>query len=159
MGVRLVKYSRTNSSSSNSGGQIYNDHDELTNRDLKNQHPIYAITGLQEVLNVLEDSITETNKLIIATNERIDAILLDIEKIQKEIQDIHDIINNLNVIKDTDDTFTACLQEVIDCALHACNRFTVHEDTAGLIKLILLKCLLVAAQSVIIYHVVAGAAD
>ena len=98
MGVRLVKYSRTNSSSSNSGGQIYNDHDELTNRDLKNQHPIYAITGLQEVLNVLEDSITETNKLIIATNERIDAILLDIEKIQKEIQDIYDIINNLNIM-------------------------------------------------------------
>ena len=104
MGVRLVKYSRTNSSSSNSGGQIYNDHDELTNRDLKNQHPIYAITGLQEVLNVLEDSITETNKLIIATNERIDAILLDIEKIQKEIQDIYNIINNLNIIKDVQDT-------------------------------------------------------
>ena len=109
MGVRLVKYSRTNSSSSNSGGQIYNDHDELTNRDLKNQHPIYAITGLQEVLNVLEDSITETNKLIIATNERIDAILLDIEKIQKEIQDIHDIINNLNVINDVQDTSSLAL--------------------------------------------------
>ena len=112
MGVRLVKYSRTNSNGANNG-QIFNDHDELTNRDLKNQHPIYAITGLQEVLNVLEDNITETNKVIIekdkATNLRIDAILLNIEKLKKEIQDLYDFINNLNVIKDVEDTFTVDL--------------------------------------------------
>lgn len=101
MGVRLVKYNRANSDGT--GGQIFNDHDELSNRDLKNQHPIYAITGLQEVLNILEDNITETNKLLIekdeATNARIDAILLDIDAIQK-------MISELNVISDVEDTYS-----------------------------------------------------
>ena len=88
MGVRLIKYNRNTTNTQD--GVIFNDHDELYNRDLKNQHPIYAITGLQEVLNVLEDNITETNRLLIekdkATNARIDAILLDIEAIQKDIE-------------------------------------------------------------------------
>lgn len=101
MGVRLIKYNRNTTNTQD--GVIFNDHDELYNRDLKNQHPIYAITGLQEVLNVLEDNITETNRLLIekdkATNARIDAILLDIEAIQKDIKNIYDIISKLNVIK------------------------------------------------------------
>ena len=45
MGVRLVKYNRTAEGNENS---YYNDHDYLVNRDLANQHPIYAISGLQE---------------------------------------------------------------------------------------------------------------
>ena len=60
MGVRLVRYTRNNSKVN-----ISNDHDELVNRDLMNQHPIYAITGLQEVLNILEDSIQETNESLL----------------------------------------------------------------------------------------------
>ena len=107
MGVRLVKYNRTNS---DSGGQVFNDHDELSNRDLKNQHPIYAITGLQEVLNVLEDNISEVSKLLTEKDEnsniKIDAILSDIEIIQNNIQDIHNIIDNLNIIKNVEDTNT-----------------------------------------------------
>lgn len=51
MGVRLVQYSETKKT--NNDG--YGDHDELINKDLINQHPIYAITGLQEALNSLED--------------------------------------------------------------------------------------------------------
>ena len=111
MGVRLIKYNRNTTNTQD--GVIFNDHDELYNRDLKNQHPIYAITGLQEVLNVLEDNITETNRLLIekdkATNARIDAILLDIEAIQKDIENIYDIISKLNIIKDVEDTFTVDL--------------------------------------------------
>ena len=107
MGVRLVKYNRTAEGNENS---YYNDHDYLVNRDLANQHPIYAISGLQEVLNVLEDNIKETNKLLLekdkATNIRIDNLILDIEKIQQDILNILDIIDNLNVIKDVKDTFT-----------------------------------------------------
>ena len=107
MGVRLVKYNRTAEGNENS---YYNDHDYLVNRDLPNQHPIYAISGLQEVLNVLEDNIKETNKLLLekdkATNIRIDNLILDIEKIQQDILNILDIIDNLNVIKDVKDTFT-----------------------------------------------------
>ena len=111
MGVRLIKYNRNTTNTQD--GVMFNDHDELYNRDLKNQHPIYAITGLQEVLNVLEDNISETNRLLIekdqATNARIDAILLDIEAIQKDIENIYDIISKLNVIKDVEDTFTVDL--------------------------------------------------
>lgn len=108
MGVRLVKYSKTFSESNS--GDANNDHSEMSNRDLQNQHPIYAITGLQEVLNTLEDSIDDTNKLLLqkdkTTNERIDNILLDIEAINKAIEEIRDIINNLNIIKDVQDTDT-----------------------------------------------------
>ena len=112
MGVRLIKYNRNTTNTQD--GVIFNDHDELYNRDLKNQHPIYAITGLQEVLNVLEDNIAETNRLLIekdkATNARIDAILLDIEAIQKDIENIYDIISKLNVIKDVQLTLIMILQ-------------------------------------------------
>ena len=33
------------------GTEVVNDHDKLINRELDNQHPISAITGLQEVLD------------------------------------------------------------------------------------------------------------
>ena len=47
MAVRLVKYGVSNHTGT------YN-HDELENRDLENQHPISAITGLEDRLNLLE---------------------------------------------------------------------------------------------------------
>lgn len=96
MGVRLVQYNRNNN---NGDGSLNRDHDELINRDLLNQHPIYAITGLQEVLNILEDSIQETNTRL---NQEVERINSDIESINKEIE----IINNLNVIKDVEDTYS-----------------------------------------------------
>ena len=100
MGVRLVQYNRNNN---NGDGSLNRDHDELINRDLLNQHPIYAITGLQEVLNILEDSIQETNTRL---NQEVERINSDIESINKEIEKIIDIINNLNVIKDVEDTYS-----------------------------------------------------
>ena len=100
MGVRLVQYNRNNN---NGDGSLNRDHDELINRDLLNQHPIYAITGLQEVLNILEDSIQETNTRLTQEVERINS---DIESINKKIDNIIDIINNLNVIKDVEDTYS-----------------------------------------------------
>lgn len=100
MGVRLVQYNRNNN---NGDGSLNRDHDELINRDLLNQHPIYAITGLQEILNILEDSIQETNTRLTQEVERINS---DIESINKEIDNIINMINNLNVIKDVEDTYS-----------------------------------------------------
>ena len=130
MGVRLIKYNRNTTNTQ--GGVMFNDHDELYNRDLKNQHPIYAITGLQEILNVLEDNITETNRLLIkknqATNDRIDTILLDIEAIQKDIENLYDVISNLNIIKDVQDTSTVDLDYDTTTKILKAN-VKVYEDT------------------------------
>lgn len=55
MGVRLVRYN--NGVITGNGGYDGNgtfDHNELINRDLVNQHPISAITGLQESLDELQ---------------------------------------------------------------------------------------------------------
>lgn len=100
MGVRLVQYNRNNN---NGDGSLNRDHDELINRDLLNQHPIYAITGLQEVLNILEDSTQETNTRL---NQEVERINSDIESINKTNENIIDIVNNLNVIKDVKDTYS-----------------------------------------------------
>lgn len=100
MGVRLVQYNRNNN---NGDGSLNRDHDELINRDLLNQHPIYAITGLQEILNILEDSIQETNERL---NQEVERINTDIESINKEIEVINNTIANLNVIKDVEDTYS-----------------------------------------------------
>ena len=100
MGVRLVQYNRNNN---NGDGSLNRDHDELINRDLLNQHPIYAITGLQEILNILEDSIQETNTRL---NQEIERINSDIDSINKELEIINDIISKLNVIKDVEDTYS-----------------------------------------------------
>ena len=101
MGVRLVKYNRLNPSGV-PGGDSNSDHSELFNRDLPDQHPIHAITGLQDILDTLEDN-------IIDINTKINNILLDIKQIQKDIKNIIDIINNLNIIKDVQDTKTVDL--------------------------------------------------
>lgn len=53
MGVRLVRYNNGVVTGSGSSSGTY-DHNELTNRDLVNQHPISAITGLQESLDELQ---------------------------------------------------------------------------------------------------------
>lgn len=102
MGVRLVRYKRFGSTN---GDELdYRDHDELINRDLMNQHPIYAITGLQEVLNMLEDSIEDTNDWVRRTNVRIDDLILGINNINKRLVDICNQIADLNVIKNIKDT-------------------------------------------------------
>lgn len=54
MGVRLVRYNNGITTGSGGSGKGTFDHNELTNRDLINQHPISAITGLQESLDGLQ---------------------------------------------------------------------------------------------------------
>ena len=105
MGVRLVRYTRYNNEFTS-----FNDHDELVNRDLMNQHPIYAITGLQEVLNILEDSIYDTNALMLqketVINQKIDAIIADITDINQTLLDIGATIANLNVVDNLEETYS-----------------------------------------------------
>lgn len=105
MGVKLVRYTY-----SNSGFIDPSDHDELINRDMKNQHPIYAITGLQEVLNILEDNDQETNTLMktkeTAIYEKIANVIKDINEINKQIASI----NNFNVIKKIEETYSLKLE-------------------------------------------------
>lgn len=102
MGVRLVKYTRFGSEPNDA-----RDHDELINRDLMNQHPIYAITGLQEVLNILEDSVYETNILMeqkeVSIYEKIDNIIND-------INDINQLIASVTDIKKIDETYSLKLE-------------------------------------------------
>lgn len=62
MGVRLVKFKRFGSS--NSESDLY-DHDALYNRDLSNQHPIYAITGLENALTDLHERITIVSETMV----------------------------------------------------------------------------------------------
>ena len=106
MGVRLVRYTRHNNEI-----VAHDDHDELLNRDLMNQHPIYAITGLQEVLNILEDSIYDTGVLLQekdkVTNKRIDLLIQqDIADINQALLDIGVIISELNVVDNVEETYT-----------------------------------------------------
>jgi hypothetical protein len=54
MGVRLVRYNNGITTGSGGSGKGTFDHNELINRDLVNQHPISAITGLQESLDGLQ---------------------------------------------------------------------------------------------------------
>ncbi len=110
MGVRLVRYNRPNSETG--GSTSFNDHDELINRDMMNQHPVYAIIGLQEVLNILEDAVQETNQLLITKeteiyteiNTHVTDILADIVVIDQQIDDLINAINNSNTINSVIDT-------------------------------------------------------
>lgn len=62
MGVRLVKYINGYISDGISEGTFY--HDELVNRDADNQHPISAITNLQETLTGLQETLDKANAII-----------------------------------------------------------------------------------------------
>lgn len=98
MGVRLVKFDRYG----NSNNYSY-DHNDLINRDMMNQHPIYAITGLQEVLNILEDSIEDLNQYIV--NNIANNIEVRLAKAEKDIQDLYDDIMT-HLIRDVISTYS-----------------------------------------------------
>ena len=55
----------------NTSGAVVKDHNTLNNRDLSDQHPIKAITGLQEVVDEV-DKLEHTEPI---TNEEIENIL------------------------------------------------------------------------------------
>lgn len=95
MGIRLVRYNRPISGNTDSNTGTSFDHSELINRDLINQHPIYAITGLQEVLNILEDNIYEISKLLTEKDTAINDIVNNIDSLQKELEDLKNDIENI----------------------------------------------------------------
>lgn len=48
MSIKLIRY----------GNQSYtSDHEYLTSRDKEDQHPIFAITGLEEKLEIIDNNI------------------------------------------------------------------------------------------------------
>lgn len=49
MGVRIKRYGKT---------EYLNDHNQLKNTDIEDQHPIKAITGLNEKLNEIDNNIS-----------------------------------------------------------------------------------------------------
>lgn len=55
----------------NTAGSVVKDHNALNNRDMENQHPINAITGLKEVVDEV-DKLEPTESI---TNEEIENIL------------------------------------------------------------------------------------
>lgn len=95
MGVRLIKFDRYG----NANNYSY-DHDDLINRDMMNQHPIYAIIGLQEVLNILEDSIQDINQYLIGHD-----IVNNIDNMLKAIDDLYEKVRT-HVLWDVKDTYT-----------------------------------------------------
>jgi len=139
MGVRLVRHNRANTEAG--GSSSFNDHDELINRDMMNQHPIYAIIGLQEVLNILEDAVQETNQLVITKeteiyteiNTHVTDILADIAVIDQQIDDITNTINNSNIINSVIDTNTVDL--TYDTTVKSLKAdVKIHSDTNNLIQ-------------------------
>jgi hypothetical protein len=103
MGVRLVYYNKLHSSD---GTGIFGDHDELINRDIPNQHPIFAITGLQEILNIIENLLNQHTRQIRDINTSIVQINNTIDGIQQDIIDINARIDALHTIENVVDTRT-----------------------------------------------------
>ena len=68
MGVRLVIHNFEIDELDYTGTH---NHDDLLHRDWVDQHPIYAITGLQEILNTIEANIVNVIKLIQTNDENI----------------------------------------------------------------------------------------
>lgn len=98
MGVRLIRFDKRNIQGSSSTD--ISDHDELANRDLFDQHPIYSITGLQEALNAIEDSIDNFDVAIEDISKALNESLITQEQLINEriaqiIQSIEDISTQL----------------------------------------------------------------
>lgn len=98
MGVRLVKFDRYG----NSNAYSY-DHNDMINRDMMNQHPIYAITGLQEVLNILEDSINDVNQFLL--EHVIQSLEPRMEQAEQDIEDLYELVKT-HIIQDVRDTYS-----------------------------------------------------
>ena len=97
MGVRLVVHNYLYDEMDYTGTH---NHDEMIHRDWVDQHPIYAISGLQEVLNTIEKNIIAINNLIV----REDSLLKQYADDKDAI--INKRIDNLNVVSSIKDTNT-----------------------------------------------------
>lgn len=113
MGVRLVKYGVT------ADGGTY-DHNKLENRDMEDQHPISAITGLQEKLDNLDNQYNEINK-------NFDAIDEDFKKIHTH--------ENYNVLKEFTEADSILLYKgkpIIATSTHESELFNTEAGVHGL---------------------------
>lgn len=110
MGVRLVYFNKPLNHTDNNK-KLLEDHNDLINRDIQDQHPIYAISGLNEVLSTVETLLTQQT----AEHEYLTGKL-------HESENRVEILNTLlSAIKEKVDQFTdwkedtlASFQEVID---------------------------------------------
>ena len=96
MGVRLVIHNYLHDSGAYIGGT--HNHDDLLHRDYRDQYPIYAISGLQEVLNAIETSISDLLNSLPAREQ----VLKDYSDNNRK--EIEERIDNLNIIKKVNDT-------------------------------------------------------
>lgn len=105
MGVRLVVHNFELDSMDYTGTH---NHDEMLHRDWVDQHPIYAITGLQEVLNTIESNLVSITNLLLEKEQSITTNCNNYTDIS--ISDLSnsltDTINNLEVIEDALNTDT-----------------------------------------------------
>lgn len=99
MGVRLVIHNFEVDEMDYTGTH---NHDDLLHRDWVDQHPIYAITGLQEVLNTIEINLINIANLI---NSNDIAVRSDLKQYtDNKIIDLKDDLDDLNVIDKIIDT-------------------------------------------------------
>ena len=93
MGVRLVVHNYLYDEMDYTGTH---NHDEMIHRDWVDQHPIYAISGLQEVLNTIEKNIIAINNLIVREDSLLKQYADDKDAIiNKRIDNLeHSIVSN-----------------------------------------------------------------
>lgn len=103
MGVRLVMFDKAFAAVNGTNVPDPADHNLLINRDMKNQHPIWAISGLQDVLNELEDLIKDTNSLVLQIQEWCKEKIADW---QKQLDDLTEYVMNIKTLEHVVDTDT-----------------------------------------------------
>lgn len=104
MGVRLAYFNKPYNYDKNS--QMHEDHNDLINRDIPNQHPMYAITGLQEVLNAIENLLTDQQEEIDVIDETLTTHGEHLETIDQDVININERIDALKTVEDVIDTNT-----------------------------------------------------
>ena len=101
MGVRLVIHNFAYDIMDYTGTH---NHEAMLHRDWRDQHPIYAITGLQEVLNTIESNLVSIINTITQTEAQVKQY--SDTKLQEESAIINNRIDNLNLLNNILDTDT-----------------------------------------------------
>ena len=138
MGVRLVRYN--NGVISGGGGNVDGtyDHNELVNRDLANQHPISAITGLQEILDGLVKNYEDSRSIHFDIDEDTDTLTANVKIFDSEDNAIQEKVTGLFVDKypeiETEDTasihlYTEGAGETLETMYHGGNVFSHNGGT------------------------------
>ncbi|MGX9755898.1 hypothetical protein ACWYRQ_06460 [Clostridioides difficile] len=95
MGVRIKRYGKT---------EYLNDHNQLKNTDIEDQHPIKAITGLNEKLNEIDNNISINIDDIRSNRNDIDIINKMIENGEigggsGDVSDITPLVERVKVLE------------------------------------------------------------